>query len=227
MPKRKRAGVVSGKIVKKQPSTPVKPRIAPALKSLAVDIDSLVPDPQNPRLHNDRNLEAIKASLEQYGQCKPIVVRREGRVIIAGNGTWEAARALGWDKIAASFVDMSEVEAAGYGLADNRTGELAQWDFDVVARLDRLIQEHGGPDIVGWSDDELLALRRGMEESESTTSATVDRVHRKGVSFLPSQFEAIIEAVDYLRARNDDASLPTDESIEVICREWLERERGE
>lgn len=146
---------------------PVKPRlvtsapidrIAPSLAKLTVKIDSLTPDPDNARLHPEDNLQAIKTSLTTYGQVKPVVVRRATMTVVAGNGTVEAAKALGWTKIAASVVDMTEVEAAGYGLADNRTAELAKWDFEVVARLDRLLQEQGQTPI-GWTIDELTVLR--------------------------------------------------------------------
>lgn len=134
-------------------------KIAPALKDLEVDIDSLTPDPMNARLHPERNMEAIKASLSLYGQVKPIVVRKESRVIVAGNGTAEAAKSLGWTRIAATFVDFDEAQAAGFGLADNRSAELAKWDFEVVAKLDKLMEEMGGSAMVGWSQDELEVLR--------------------------------------------------------------------
>src|SRR5262249_46324156 len=58
-----------------------------------VPIDSVHPDPANVRLHDERNLEAIKSSLARFGQQKPIVVDRQG-VVRAGNGTHAAAKAL-------------------------------------------------------------------------------------------------------------------------------------
>lgn len=135
-------------------------KIAPALKPHIVPIDSLTPDPNNARLHPDRNLESIMDSLAFYGQVKPVVVRDQTGVVMAGNGTMAAAKALGWTRLAAVRVPMTDAEAAGYGLADNRTAELARWDFEVVARLDRLIAEAGGQN-VGWSLEELTALRAG------------------------------------------------------------------
>lgn len=124
-----------------------------------VDVASLTPDPLNARLHPDRNLQAIMDSLALYGQRKPVVVRKQTRVVVAGNGTLEAAKALGWTKIAASIRPMTDEEALGYGLADNRTAELAKWDFEVVARLDRLMAEAGDSKMVGWTNEELQILR--------------------------------------------------------------------
>ena len=69
--------------------------IADQLRPLAVEVSTLVEDPANARLHPTRNMEAITASLRRFGQRKPVVVRREGMIIEAGNGTLAAARAAG------------------------------------------------------------------------------------------------------------------------------------
>lgn len=134
-------------------------RISPGLKSMIVDVESLTPDPNNARVHGDRNMEAIMASLKLYGQMKPIVVRKQDMVVAAGNGTLEAIKRLGWTKVAANVVPMTEEEFAGYGLADNRSAELAAWDFEVVDRLDRFLVERGQAN-VGWTGEELAVLRR-------------------------------------------------------------------
>jgi DNA modification methylase len=111
------------------------PYIAQDLRPLAVPINSVKPDPGNARQHPERNLETIKASLERYGQRKPIVVNRKTKTIEAGNGTWEMAKALGWPKIAVVFVEDDSTTAVGYGIADNRTAELAEWDEQVLVNL--------------------------------------------------------------------------------------------
>jgi len=129
-------------------------------KGDVVAIDSLVMDPDNARLHPERNMESIKDSLNLYGQTTALVVRKQTRVVVAGNGRLAAARELGWTKIAVSFIEMTDAEAAGYGLADNRTAELARWDFEVVARLDKLISDAGQKN-VGWTMQELEVLRAG------------------------------------------------------------------
>lgn len=64
-----------------------------------VKVDDLQYDPENPRKHNDKNIQAIAASLKEFGQQRPIVVTRKG-IVVAGNGTLEAARLLKWGEIA-------------------------------------------------------------------------------------------------------------------------------
>lgn len=106
-----------------------------SLKPLAVSIDSLTPDPSNARKHDKRNIEAIKASLARFGQTKPIVLHSNGSTIIAGNGTWHAAKELGWTHIAAAKTNLDTAEAVAYGIADNKTAELAEWEDDTLRDL--------------------------------------------------------------------------------------------
>lgn len=103
-----------------------------------VDISTLVPDPENARRHSDRNIKAIAASLDKFGQRRPVVIAHGNSgesVIIAGNGTVEAAQSLGWVKIAVTRVpkSWSYDKARAYALADNRTAELAEWDADTLS----------------------------------------------------------------------------------------------
>ena len=133
--------------------------ISAPIKHLAVGVETLTPDPENARLHPERNMEAIRESLRLYGQMKPIVVRKQTMVVVAGNGTLAAAKQLGWTKIAANVVTMTDAEAIGYGLADNRTAELAAWDEEALSRLMRLSAEMGNERPPGWSPDELAVLR--------------------------------------------------------------------
>lgn len=99
------------------------------LLSLATPIGDLVSDPENARLHSEANVEAIMSSLREFGQDQPLVVQKQGMVVRKGNGRLEAARRLGWTHIAALIVDENRVRAIARALADNRTAELAEWDF--------------------------------------------------------------------------------------------------
>jgi DNA modification methylase len=121
-----------------------------------VPIDDLTPDPANARKHGERNLSAIIDSLRAFGQQKPIVVDRRG-VVIAGNGTLEAAKRLGWEEIAVVRTELDPTQATAFGIADNRTAELAEWDEDVlVSLLDSLDDETR--DLLHFDEKELEAM---------------------------------------------------------------------
>ena len=116
---------------------------------MKISIAQLSLDPKNARKHSARNLEAIAASLLKFGQRKPLVVHRG--VVLAGNGTLEAARSLGWTEIDVAEVpdDWDMDTAKAYALADNRTAELAEWDD---AELSKQILELNEK---GWDIEEL------------------------------------------------------------------------
>ena len=99
-----------------------------------VPIAELSLDPKNARKHSDKNLKAIAASLQRFGQRKPIVVHRG--IVIAGNGTVEAAKSLGWTQIDVAEVpdEWDDETAKAYALADNRSAELAEWDEAELAK---------------------------------------------------------------------------------------------
>ena len=107
------------------------------MKTEKVLISSLMLDPANVRIHSEKNLKVIAASLEKFGQRKPIVVHNG--TVIAGNGTLEAARTLlGWTEIDVTEVpsDWTSDTATAYALTDNQSAILAEWDMTgLVAEL--------------------------------------------------------------------------------------------
>lgn len=149
-------------------------RIDPQLLPLVVPIASLVPDPDNARLHGDRNMEAICESLKRFGQKTALVVRRKDRKVAAGNGRLAAAKQLGWSKIAASFSDMTDAEFSAYALADNRTSELAEWNAEVVGRLESLLAATDPDLVIGWTADEIAALRAKGFKAKTSPDAVPD-----------------------------------------------------
>lgn len=119
-----------------------------------VPIGSLQPDPENARHHSARNIAAIKGSLAQFGQRRPLVVWEN--VVIAGNGTLTAAKELGWTDIAITRApaDWSYDQARAYALADNRTAELADWDSERLA--EQLVElDSVGFEVSDWGFDAL------------------------------------------------------------------------
>lgn len=132
----------------------------------SVKIDSISQDPANVRKHSERNLEAIKASLRKFGQQKPIVIDTKG-IILAGNGTYEAARSLGWETILAVKTDLIGSDATAYAIADNRTAELAEWDDTALAETLRALQsEEYNLEAAGFLDQEIddLITKLGNEQ---------------------------------------------------------------
>lgn len=138
------------------------------LKIETVSISTLSPDPANARKHDGRNLTAIASSLEKFGQRKPIVVTPDS-IVVAGNGTLEAAKSLGWTQIAVARTPIGWTwdQIKAFALADNRTAELAEWDDKVLA--DQLLElDANGWDLkdIGFETLEPPALVEILEEDQ-------------------------------------------------------------
>jgi len=140
------------------------------MKTETVEIDTLVYDPANVRQHNEKNIEAIKASLSRFGQQKPIVVDADG-VVRAGNGTLIAAKSLGWSSIQVVRTELRGAEATAYAIADNRTAELAEWDDEALAQQLAMLRIESDALALATGFDareieRLLLDMRGVQEDE-------------------------------------------------------------
>lgn len=148
--------------------------IAEPLRPLAVAVDTLVLDPANVRLHNARNLETIKGSLQRFGFRQPVVVQRQGMVVRAGNARVTVARELGWSHVPAVIVDEQDVEATAYAIADNRTAELAEWDDAALADLLKALPDDAQL-AAGWDEGELEALLAKVEVPDFQPASIEDQ----------------------------------------------------
>ena len=90
-------------------------------------IKSIRPYEKNPR-RNAEAVDAVAASIKEFGWQQPIVVDKDG-VIIAGHTRYKAAKKLKSDTVPVVVADdLTEDQVKAYRLADNKTGELAEWD---------------------------------------------------------------------------------------------------
>lgn len=137
------------------------------MKIESVAVVDLVLDAANARKHSGKNLDAIAGSLREFGQRKPIVVTADG-VVVAGNGTLEAARSLGWECIDVVRVpgDWSADQVKAFALADNRTAELAEWNPEVLsAQLLELGEAGFDIEALGFDVDNASVKSESLEES--------------------------------------------------------------
>jgi len=138
------------------------------MKILQVPVVDLSHDPANARKHPERNLDTIVASLRRFGQQKPIVIDRNN-IVRAGNGTLEAAKRLGWEKIDCVRTELNGADATAYAIADNRTAELAEWDDEILAAtLNGLALEEGLLEAAGYDEEELAAMLAEAEFEPGT-----------------------------------------------------------
>ena len=100
-------------------------------------VSELIPYANNPR-HNDSAVDAVAASIKSFGFKVPIIVDKDG-VIVAGHTRLKAAQKLGLDRVPCIIADdLTPEQVKAFRLADNKVGELADWDFE---KLDLELEE--------------------------------------------------------------------------------------
>jgi DNA modification methylase len=119
---------------------------------------SIRPYENNPR-HNDPAVDAVAASIREFGFRQPIVVDEQG-VIIVGHTRYKAALKLGLEMVPVHVaVGLSPAQARAYRLADNQTATLSQWDDDKLPlELLGLQEMDFDLGLTGFSADELTEL---------------------------------------------------------------------
>jgi len=124
-----------------------------------VDIDTLKEWEHNPR-NNELAIAKVARSIERFGFASPVIAREEDNMVIAGHTRIAAARSLGLKTIPVRFMRLNKTEAELLALADNKLGEIAEWDEDMLKSLLEALPEHDLSDI-GWNNEELDEIING------------------------------------------------------------------
>jgi DNA modification methylase len=155
-------------------------KIAADLSMLIRPIADLKLDPKNARKHSEKNIASVVESLRHFGQRKPIVITPDG-VVIAGNGTLQAAKKLGAQEIACTVFDGTPQALRAFAIADNRSAELAEWDEDELREGLEYIQEDF-PLVVESFDFSIVEthLRSREVEQDELPAAPKDPITKLG-----------------------------------------------
>ena len=150
-------------------------------------IDDIRPYERNPRLY-DQAVDAVAASLAEFGFRQPIVVDEDG-VIIVGHTRWKAAKALGLAKVPVHVAtDLTPEQVRAYRIADNKTGELADWDLEILPiELNELREGGFDMDVLAFDEEELGKLlssaqgvAEGLTDPDSIPEPPDDPITQRG-----------------------------------------------
>lgn len=159
---------------------------ADGLKVEMVSIDSVRPNPRNPRTISDQAIQAVAESISRFGWRAPLVVRRKGKVLEAGHTRLEAARRLGLEEVPVLFVSDSDADAAAFMVADNRTSEFSSWENEALAAVLEELRESEALGGTGYSDEDLedpldaLQKNEEAEKEPPPVEPSKDPVSRRG-----------------------------------------------
>ena len=138
-------------------------------------LDRLTPYVGNPRLHPERQLVALTASMREFGIALPFLADEHG-VLICGHARLEAARRLGIEQVpvlVARFWSAQQVKS--YRLADNRLAQLGTWSADLLKiEIAGIIEIAEVPmEVMGWSTGEIDVILDGDVTAEENDPADV------------------------------------------------------
>ena len=107
---------------------------------IEMKLSEIKPYEKNPR-RNDDAVDAVANSIREFGFKVPIVVDDKNE-IVCGHTRYKAAKKLGLEVVPCVIADdLTPEQIKAYRLADNKVGELAEWDFDLLP--DELGEIHG------------------------------------------------------------------------------------
>jgi site-specific DNA-methyltransferase (adenine-specific) len=172
--------------MKPKPKTPnlpaATPAHAPALEWWPVDRP--VPYARNPR-RNDGAVDALAASIREFGFRSPVLVDAAG-VVIAGHTRLKAARKLGLREVPVLVcADLPPEKVAALRLADNKTAELAEWDTPALdAELAELAEAGVDMEPFGFGDElAALAGTEGQTDEDAVPEPPPEPVSRRGAVY--------------------------------------------
>lgn len=133
------------------------------LKVQQIEPSKLKPWEDNPRI-NDKAVDAVVKSIKSFGFNVPILCDQQF-IIIAGHTRWKAAKKIGMKSVPAIMLELTEVQRDAFAIADNKTSEIADWDYPGLRKiLERLQSKKINLPSLGYSQGELQALLTKQKE---------------------------------------------------------------
>ena len=139
-----------------------------------IGVDKLIPYINNAKVHSEDQITRIASSIREFGFLSPVLIDKEFN-IIAGHGRLMAAKKLDMTEVPCVFVEgLTDAQRKAYILADNRLGELAEWDMDLVtSELEMLLDNDFDIDLTGFE------LPEKQEETEITEDDVPEEVETR------------------------------------------------
>jgi len=141
-----------------------KPKSRPPLAVIMCPVSDLNPYPKNARTHGVEQINAVAASIKEFGFTVPVLIT-EDKTIIAGHGRVEAAKQLGMDAVPTITAHgWTKAQIRAYVIADNRLSDRSGWD-DAILRdeLKGLLEDNFDVGLTGFDDAALASILEGWD----------------------------------------------------------------
>lgn len=187
-------------------------------------IGEIQPYENNPR-NNDNAVDAVAASIREFGWQQPIVVDKDG-VIIAGHTRYKAAKKLGLAEVPVVVADkLTEEQIKAYRLADNKSGELAEWDF---AALEEELEAISEIDMSAFGFDARISPE-DFDDSFSLPDGEKPEIVQMTFTLHEKQKELIEYAMELVGPEISETFGNTNKngnSLYEVVRQWAEQRKS-
>lgn len=188
-----------------------------------IPIAEIKPYKKNPR-KNDHAVDAVAASIKEFGFLVPMVIDKNNE-IVCGHTRYKAAKSLGMKEVPCVIAEeLTEDQIKAFRLADNKVGEIAEWDMDLLplelADIVMPMTDFGFEVTLEDEFDESFTLDDGEKKPFRQISITV---HDK-------QYELIQAAIEYVYDQNAVTKKFGNENhngngLYEVVREWAEQKK--
>ena len=141
-----------------------------------MNIADIRPYERNPR-HNEEAVDAVARSIKEFGFRNPVILDRD-KVIVAGHTRVLAAKSLGMTEVPCVVAeDLTPEQAKAFRIADNRTAEIAEWDYDLLPiELKELRTDGFDMGLLGFDTSELEKLLADTQDEVAEGETEPDAV---------------------------------------------------
>lgn len=197
----------------------------PESRTIRVRVKDLIPYAKNPR-KNDQAVEGLKKSLDKFGYVTRIVVA-DDMTVVAGHTRLKAMLELGWQEKEIEVVQYlaSPQDVRAYRLVDNKSGELAEWDDDLLQEELDYLDDYFDVDDLGFDvefGDECVDLDDAMGEDFMLPEGEKGETERIAFILTTQQAALVREALDHI-PEEDSGEIGTLSGFKIseVCRQWL------
>lgn len=183
-----------------------------------IKIKDIKPYKYNPR-KNDQAIHKVAESIEQFGFKQPLVLDKDNNVVV-GHTRLKAAIKLNIDKVPVLIADdLTEQQIKAYRIADNKTNDISEWDFELLAQELQDIEM-----FTGFDDDEIEDIINGLDIIDNKGVGKSGTGLKGASDYLPIQVGKYIFTIDSgdneafnifeeIRKRPDEDRIPINEII--------------
>lgn len=186
-------------------------------------LSDLHPYARNPR-KNDDAVQAVSESIKQYGFLVPLVISADHE-IIAGHTRYKAAQALGLITVPCVIADeLTEEQIRAFRLVDNKTGELAEWDVELLplelADISADLSVYGFDIINDEGFDSAFTLDNGGKKPFQQISLTL---HNKQAELLLAAIASVYEKGEVSETFGNENK--NGNGVYEVVRQWAEQKK--